>query len=51
MANGLIRVAEVALQLMGKAEKRQIPDAKIGLANGMNGICSQGNIVLIFGGE
>jgi acetyl-CoA C-acetyltransferase len=51
MANGLIRVAEIALQLMGKAEKRQIPNAKIGLANGMNGICSQGNIVLIFGGE
>jgi acetyl-CoA C-acetyltransferase len=48
MANGLIRVAEVALQLMGKAEKRQIPDARIGLANGMNGICSQGNCVLIF---
>ena len=51
MANGLIRVAEIALQIMGKAGKRQIPDAKIGLANGMNGICSQGNIVLIFGGE
>ena len=48
MANGLIRIAEVALQLMSKAEKRQIPDAKIGLANGMNGICSQGNCVLIF---
>jgi acetyl-CoA C-acetyltransferase len=48
MANGLIRVAEVALQLMGKADKRQIPDAKIGLANGMSGICSQGNCVLIF---
>jgi len=51
MANGLIRVAEVALQIMGKAENRQIPDAKIGLAYGMNGICSQGNCVLIFGGE
>ncbi|MFX0043972.1 MAG: thiolase family protein, partial [Candidatus Hodarchaeota archaeon] len=51
MANGLIRVAEVTLQLMGKAGRRQVPDAKIGLANGMNGICSQGNIVLIFGGE
>ena len=51
MANGLIRVAEIAEQLMGKAEKRQIPDAKIGLAYGMNGICSQGNCVLIFGGE
>lgn len=51
MANGLIRVAEIALQLMNKAEKRQVPDAKIGLAYGMNGICSQGNCVLIFGGE
>ena len=48
MANGLVRVAEIALQLMGKAEKRQVPDAETGLANGMNGICSQGNCVLIF---
>ncbi len=51
MANGLIRVAEIALQLMGRADKRQINNAKLGLANGMNGICSQGNCVLIFGGE
>jgi acetyl-CoA C-acetyltransferase len=51
MANGLVRVAEIALQLMGKADKRQISNAKLGLANGMNGICSQGNCVLIFGGE
>ncbi|MGB5912090.1 MAG: thiolase family protein [Promethearchaeia archaeon] len=51
MANGLIRVGEVALQIMGKADKRQIADSKLGLANGMNGICSQGNCVLIFGGE
>ncbi|MHA1208929.1 MAG: thiolase family protein [Candidatus Freyarchaeota archaeon] len=48
MTNGLVRVAEIALQLMGKAEKRQVPDAETGLANGMNGICSQGNCVLIF---
>ncbi len=51
MANGLIRIAEISLQLMGRAEKRQISDAKTGLAYGMNGICSQGNCVLIFGGE
>ena len=51
MANGLIRVAEIALQLMGKAGKRQIADAKTGLAYGMNGLCSQGNCVLIFGGD
>ena len=50
MANGLIRVAEIATQLMGKAGKRQVDGAKIGLAHGMNGICSQGNCVLIFGG-
>ena len=51
MANGLVRVAEVATQLMGKAGKRQVDGAKIGLAHGMNGICSQGNCVLIFGGD
>ena len=51
MANGLIRVAEIATQLMGKAGKRQVENAKMGLAHGMNGICSQGNCVLIFGGE
>ena len=51
MANGLIRVAEIVLQLQGKADKRQISNAKTGLAYGMNGICSQGNCVLIFGGE
>jgi len=51
MANGLVRVAEVVLQIMDRAEKRQISDAKTGLVYGMNGICSQGNCVLIFGGE
>jgi len=51
MANGLVRVAEIASQLTGKAERRQISGAKTGLAYGMNGICSQGNCVLIFGGE
>ena len=51
MANGLIRVAEIALQLMDKAEKRQVANAKTGLVYGMNGICSQGNCVLIFGGD
>ncbi|GAH66169.1 unnamed protein product [marine sediment metagenome] len=46
-----IKFYEIALQLKGKADKRQVPNAKIGLAYGMNGICSQGNCVLIFGGE
>jgi len=43
MANGL--------QIMGKANKRQIPDVKTSLAYGMNGICSQGNCVIILGGD
>jgi len=51
MANGLIRVAECTLQLMDIAGKRQVPDAKAGLAYGMNGLCSQGNCVIILGGE
>ena len=51
MANGLIRVAEISSQLMDTAEDHQISDAKTGLAYGMNGIFSQGNCVLIFGGE
>jgi acetyl-CoA C-acetyltransferase len=51
MANGLIRVAEISSQLMGKAGKRQVDNAKKGLAYGWNGICSQGNCVLVFGGE
>ncbi|MFX1302713.1 MAG: thiolase family protein [Promethearchaeota archaeon] len=51
MANGLIRAAEIFLQLTGKASKRQVTGAKTGLVYGMNGICSQGNCVLIFGGE
>jgi acetyl-CoA C-acetyltransferase len=51
MANGLIRVAEIVSQLTNTADKRQVVDAKKGLAYGWNGICSQGNCVLIFGGE
>ncbi|MHA1192957.1 MAG: thiolase family protein [Promethearchaeota archaeon] len=51
MANGLIRIAEGALQIMGKANKRQVPDVKTSLAYGMNGICSQGNCVIILGGD
>lgn len=51
MANGLIRIAEIALQLNDKAEKRQVSNAKTGLAYGMNGICSQGNCVLVFEGD
>ena len=32
-ASGLIRVAEAALQVMGKADQRQVPDVKTALAH------------------
>ncbi len=36
-ATGLQRVAECALQIMGKADKRQVPGAKLALATGFGG--------------
>lgn len=36
-ATGLLRVAEAAMQIMGKAEKRQIPDVKLALCSGFGG--------------
>jgi acetyl-CoA C-acetyltransferase len=36
-ATGLQRTAEAALQIMGKADKRQVPDAKLALISGFGG--------------
>lgn len=44
---GMARVAEVALQLMGKAGAHQISRAKTGLAHGTYGPCGQHQAVLI----
>jgi acetyl-CoA C-acetyltransferase len=49
-ATGLIRVAEAALQVMGKAEDQQIPGAKTALAHAMGGV-DQFNGVVILGSE
>jgi acetyl-CoA C-acetyltransferase len=49
LATGLIRVAEAALQIMGQAGKRQVPDVRTALAHGTCGLCLQGNIVFILG--
>jgi acetyl-CoA C-acetyltransferase len=46
-AVGLYRVAEAALQVTGRAGDRQVPGAKIALAQGMSGICGQSNTVVI----
>jgi len=49
-ASGLIRVAEAAMQVTGKAGDHQIEDAKLGFAHAMGG-ASQFNGVMIVGSE
>lgn len=44
---GAVRVAEAALQLMGKAKERQVEGAKRALAQGHSGPCGQGQCVVI----
>jgi acetyl-CoA C-acetyltransferase len=44
---GVIRVAEAALQLMGKAGKHQVEGAKKALAQGHCGPCGQGHCVIV----
>jgi acetyl-CoA C-acetyltransferase len=48
-AVGLIRVAEAALQVMGRAGEHQVPRAETALAHGASGMCGQSNCVLILG--
>jgi acetyl-CoA C-acetyltransferase len=51
IGTGLIRVAETALQVSGRAGERQIPKARLGLAHGTSGQCLQSNGVMILRGE
>ncbi|MCB1304303.1 MAG: hypothetical protein KDK37_08495 [Leptospiraceae bacterium] len=46
-ASAMIRQAEVALQVMGKAGDRQVPDAKIGLAHGWGGAIQFHTIMIL----
>ena len=46
-ALGLVRVAEVALQLMDRAGARQVANATVGLAHGTSGQCLQSNGVAV----
>ena len=48
-ATGLIRVAECAWQIQGRAGDRQVPDVRIALATGFGG-CFWSDI-LLFGAE
>jgi acetyl-CoA C-acetyltransferase len=50
-ASGLIRVCEAALQVMGKANQRQIEGVKIALAHATSGFAAQDNGVFILGKE
>lgn len=45
-ATGLIRFAEAALQVMGKADKRQVPNVKTALATGFGG-CSWTDLMIL----
>lgn len=49
-ATGLIRVAEAALQVTGRAGAHQIPGAKLALAHAMGGV-DQFNGIMILGSE
>jgi acetyl-CoA C-acetyltransferase len=48
-ARGLIRVAEAALQVMGKAQKRQVSGVKTALAHSTHGLAGQHHSVVILG--
>lgn len=48
-ASSLVRVAEAALQVTGRAGKRQVKNAGLALAHGFTGIFSQGSSVVILG--
>ena len=47
LAAGLARIAEAVLQLRGEAKARQIEDAKVALAHGIEGACGQGHCIFI----
>jgi acetyl-CoA C-acetyltransferase len=44
---GMVRVAEVALQIRNGADGHQLDRARVGLAHGINGPCGQSHCVLI----
>jgi len=47
MLGGLVRAAEAALQLMGRAGERQVPDARRALAHGVMGPAGQFHTVAV----
>lgn len=49
VARGLIRIIEAALQVMGKADKRQVPNVETALAHSTHGFAGQLHSVVILG--
>lgn len=45
-ATGLIRVAEAAVQIQGKADTRQIPDARVAMVTGFGG-CGWSDVMIL----
>lgn len=50
-ASGLVRVAEAALQVMGRAGERQVKGATVALAQAVSGHAAQAQTVVILGAE
>ncbi|MBC8273512.1 MAG: hypothetical protein H8E40_00870 [Chloroflexi bacterium] len=50
-ATGLQRVLEIVLQLRGEAGKRQVPNARVGLAQSWRGIPTTSGAVMILSNE
>ncbi len=46
IARGLVRIAEAALQIMGKAGEHQVPGAEKALAHGVGGFAGQAHAVI-----
>jgi acetyl-CoA acetyltransferase len=51
MSTGLIRLGEIFRQLSGRAGKREVSGAKLGLAHAQQGHCMQTNIVWLLGSD
>jgi acetyl-CoA C-acetyltransferase len=50
-ASGLVRIAEAALQVTGRADGRQVPGARRAVAHGASGLAGQAHTVVVLEGE
>ena len=50
-ASGLYRIVEIVLQLRGQSGMRQLPNARIGLAQSWRGVPTTSGAVVILGSD